>query len=137
MTALSLLFLLITLPLNALPLLGSALFICINGMTFGWGLHSSYFSMKGLGFSQQLQFVRKHWKDYMAFGASALILSMIPLLNLLTVWTNIVGSGMSSLLYSPPYSLLSSHSSPSLLLRCLHPLLLSLLFSTLLPQHFG
>lgn len=94
MAGLSFLIFFVTLPLNALPILGSVMFMCLNGMTFAWGLHASYFSMKGLSFHQQLAFVRSNWKEYMAFGTSAIGLSMIPLLNLLLVWTNIVGAAL-------------------------------------------
>eukprot|EP01102_Stenamoeba_stenopodia_P010451 TRINITY_DN3149_c0_g1_i2.p1 TRINITY_DN3149_c0_g1~~TRINITY_DN3149_c0_g1_i2.p1 ORF type:complete len:274 (+),score=66.02 TRINITY_DN3149_c0_g1_i2:479-1300(+) len=93
-TVLSFIVFLVTLPLNALPIVGSAAFFALNGLLFGWSLHSSYFSLKKLTFSQQFTFIKKNWKDYMAFGASALLLLLVPLANFAIVYTNIVGAAL-------------------------------------------
>ncbi len=44
--------LVITSPLNLIPILGTILYIYINGYYYGWSLHCRYFDILGLTFAQ-------------------------------------------------------------------------------------
>lgn len=48
--------LIITSPLNLIPILGTILYIYINGYYYAWSLHCRYFDLIGLTFSQGLIF---------------------------------------------------------------------------------
>lgn len=58
---------LITLPLNLFPVLGTALFLCINGHRAGPGWHARYFQLKGLDRTRRTAFVEKHRPEYTAY----------------------------------------------------------------------
>jgi hypothetical protein len=48
--------LIITSPLNLIPILGTILYIYVNGYYYSWSLHCRYFDLLGLTFAQGLFF---------------------------------------------------------------------------------
>lgn len=55
-----------TLPLNLLPVLGTASFLCINGHRAGPGWHARYFQLKGFDNTKRVAFVESHRAEYTA-----------------------------------------------------------------------
>lgn len=82
----------LTFPLNLIPILGTILFLYINSYYYSWSLHYPYFHSIGLTFQQGRHFVQTNEKSYRQFGFVALILELIPLINILSPITNLIGS---------------------------------------------
>lgn len=57
---------LLTLPLNMLPVLGTAVFLFVNGYRAGPSWHARYFQLKGWDAPQRKGFVRAHRPEYTA-----------------------------------------------------------------------
>lgn len=57
----------LTLPLNAVPAIGSVVFLYLNGETAGPGYHSRYFDLKGYNKAQRAEHISKHSAEYTAF----------------------------------------------------------------------
>lgn len=57
----------LTLPLNAIPALGTAMFLVINGQSSGPSAHARYFQLKGFSASQREAFVEKRRGAYTAY----------------------------------------------------------------------
>ncbi|CAF0870474.1 unnamed protein product [Rotaria sp. Silwood1] len=84
----------LTCPLNIIPILGTILYIYINGYYYAWSLHCRYFDLIGLTFAQGKHYVEENRSDYTRFGIVAVLFEMIPFLNLITPITNIIGSAL-------------------------------------------
>jgi len=82
----------VTLPLNALPIIGTIVYFLINGLMIGWNAHNFYFETKDLSIRQQLKYVMSNWVDYLSFGIASIVLDLIPVFNFFLVYTNITGS---------------------------------------------
>lgn len=92
---LSFLLLLCTIPLNAIPVIGTVLFLFINGFTLAWGLQDSFLVSKGMTLPNQWQYMRSgSWRGYTAFGFSAIILDLLPFFNIVFIYTNVVGAAL-------------------------------------------
>ncbi|ORX93252.1 hypothetical protein K493DRAFT_316106 [Basidiobolus meristosporus CBS 931.73] len=85
---------LVTIPLNFIPVIGSAVFFIINGTGLASKLHTSYFDLKGWDKQRRAQFIKKHEMEYYGFGGAALILDMVPIVNVCFLLTNIVGAAL-------------------------------------------
>ena len=84
-----------TLPLNLIPVVGTVIWLFINGRCYTWDLHSHYHKeLKHRSFNAQRQFVKKHWYGYHMFGMQAMALELIPLANVLFIYTNCVGAAL-------------------------------------------
>ena len=83
-----------TSPLNLIPILGTILYIYVNGYYYAWSLHCRYFDLLGLTFLQGKHYVEQNRSDYQQFGVLAVLLEMIPFLNLITPITNVIGSAL-------------------------------------------
>ncbi|KAI0773283.1 hypothetical protein BD413DRAFT_472964 [Trametes elegans] len=84
----------LTLPLNAIPALGTVLFLLYNGYNGGPGWHSRYFQLKGLTKAQRASFVENRRAEYTAFGMVTLLFNFVPLVGLLFSFTNTVGAAL-------------------------------------------
>ena len=85
----------ITLPLNLIPVVGTALWLFINGRNYTWDAHSHYHKeLKGRNFRAQRKFVHSHWYGYHMFGMQAMAFELIPLANVLFLFTNTVGAAL-------------------------------------------
>ncbi|CAF1022238.1 unnamed protein product [Rotaria sordida] len=84
----------LTSPLNIIPIFGTILYIYINGYYYAWSLHCRYFDLIGLTFAQGKHFVEQNRLDYTRFGIVAILFEMIPFLNIITPITNVIGSAI-------------------------------------------
>ncbi|GJJ71227.1 CysZ protein [Entomortierella parvispora] len=87
--------LLLTLPLNLVPVLGQVIYAGINGwiLTFGMRFHYDV-EIRNYSVSQSKSEAWKRRSDFVGFGGIAVLLELIPLANLLFMWTNIVGCAL-------------------------------------------
>ncbi|KAI8891100.1 hypothetical protein K501DRAFT_328225 [Backusella circina FSU 941] len=89
------LLLILTAPLQLIPFAGTALACYISGWPTAWSHHLHYdLEFRGLKVSESS---KKAWTDkwsYTHFGAVACLLELIPILNILFVWTNFIGSAL-------------------------------------------
>lgn len=86
--------LIILAPLHLIPIVGSMLFSYMNGYLYAWSMHLHYFDLKAWGFQRGKSFVYRNRSAYTNFGAAAIGLEMIPILNFLTPFTNVIGSAL-------------------------------------------
>jgi len=87
--------LLITLPLHAIPVLGTLIYCYINGWVMAWGHQIHYHvEIKEWPIKQSLKFAWKNRGDYSAFGFVAVALELIPIANFIFFWTNVVGAAL-------------------------------------------
>ncbi|KAL7684823.1 hypothetical protein Plhal304r1_c034g0107801 [Plasmopara halstedii] len=91
---LRLVLLIVTLPLNLLPIVGSIMYAWLNGTILAWEYHLRYFEFKNFTYAQQKAFINEHKLEYSSFGMQALLMEMIPGLGSLFVFTNAVGSAL-------------------------------------------
>lgn len=64
-------------------------------ISFSWGHHIHYdLEFRGLSVSQSRRLAWKHRSAYCQFGTVAVALELIPLFNLLFMWTNVVGAAL-------------------------------------------
>ncbi|KAI1319684.1 hypothetical protein EDD11_003378 [Mortierella claussenii] len=89
------LVLIITLPINIIPVLGQMVFVAINGWILTFGLRFHYDAeIRNISVLQSRREAWQRRKEYTAFGSVAVGLEMVPIANLLLVWTNIVGCAL-------------------------------------------
>eukprot|EP00011_Vannellida_sp_DIVA3-517-6-12_P009240 CAMPEP_0114616126 /NCGR_PEP_ID=MMETSP0168-20121206/6526_1 /TAXON_ID=95228 ORGANISM="Vannella sp., Strain DIVA3 517/6/12" /NCGR_SAMPLE_ID=MMETSP0168 /ASSEMBLY_ACC=CAM_ASM_000044 /LENGTH=391 /DNA_ID=CAMNT_0001827231 /DNA_START=125 /DNA_END=1297 /DNA_ORIENTATION=- len=91
----SLVLFVVTFPLNFIPVLGTLGFCMINGYFMAWRMQRKYMLRKGLNFKEQTHYVfRLRPADFLAFGTVCMLLDLIPLIDILLVYTNIVASAL-------------------------------------------
>jgi len=85
---------LLTLPLNILPILGQVLYALINGHFYAWSLHQDYLTIHGFrNFREQHEIVKSNtW--YQSFGPVALFAEIIPLFGVLFFFSNAAGAAL-------------------------------------------
>ncbi|KAJ4194152.1 hypothetical protein NW755_002913 [Fusarium falciforme] len=76
------------LPLNAIPVVGTAIFITIQGRNRGKGVHDRYFQLKRWSAPKRSDWLNKNVGPYTAFGLVATLLEMIPLASMFFTFTN-------------------------------------------------
>ncbi|TYZ57175.1 hypothetical protein PybrP1_013137 [[Pythium] brassicae (nom. inval.)] len=86
--------LIVTLPLNLIPIVGTLAWIWLNGTILAWEYHLYYFELKNLKYAQQKEFVAAHKAQYSAFGMQAMFIEMIPFFGTLFLFTNAVGAAL-------------------------------------------
>ncbi|KAF4316626.1 hypothetical protein BBO99_00006298 [Phytophthora kernoviae] len=86
--------LIISLPLNLIPVVGTLLFAWLHGSLLAWEYHLFYFDLKGLTFKQQQRWIRQRKWQYSSFGMQALLLQMIPLVGPLFIFSNTCGAAL-------------------------------------------
>ncbi|KAE8994954.1 hypothetical protein PR003_g25744 [Phytophthora rubi] len=91
---LRLVLLIVTLPLNLLPIVGSVIYAWLNGTILAWEYHLLYFEFKNFSYGQQKAFINEHKVQYSSFGMQALLMEMIPGVGSLFVFTNAVGAAL-------------------------------------------
>lgn len=85
---------LLSLPLNAIPAVGTAFFLLYNGRHAGPAAHSRYFQLLSLSKDAQAEFVRERQGAYTAFGATSLALSIIPVIGAFFAFSNAAGAAL-------------------------------------------
>ncbi|KAM5346728.1 hypothetical protein ACJ41O_009733 [Fusarium nematophilum] len=76
------------LPLNAIPIVGTVIFIIIQGRNRGKGVHGRYFQLKQWSAPKRTDWLNKNVGPYTAFGLVATLLEMIPLASMFFTFTN-------------------------------------------------
>ncbi|KAF9986491.1 hypothetical protein BGZ75_001752 [Mortierella antarctica] len=87
--------LIVTLPVNVIPILGQMAFATVNGWVLTFGLRFHYDAeIRNITVLQSRREAWQRRQEYTGFGAVGVGLEMIPVANLLFVWTNIVGAAL-------------------------------------------
>ena len=89
----SLIILVMTMPLNVIPVVGQIVFCLINGPMMAMGLQDGFMLDKGMRLGEQFSYVRHNLSRYLAFGFVAMLLIMIPGINVAFLFTNLIGAG--------------------------------------------
>ncbi|KAI1370727.1 hypothetical protein F4677DRAFT_437638 [Hypoxylon crocopeplum] len=82
------------LPLNFIPVVGTVIFIFLQGRTRGSSVHVRYFQLKGWSSSRQRDWLEHHAGPYATFGTIATLLEMVPVLSMFFIFTNTVGAAL-------------------------------------------
>jgi len=82
------------LPLNFIPIVGTVLFIVLQGKRFGPASHARYFQLKKMGGHRQQEFVEQRRGAYTSFGIAATMLEMVPFVGIFFAFTNTVGAAL-------------------------------------------
>ncbi|KAI1212820.1 uncharacterized protein F4807DRAFT_414695 [Annulohypoxylon truncatum] len=82
------------LPLNFIPVVGTIIFIFLQGRSRGNTIHDRYFQLKGWSSPQQQDWIKRHAGPYTTFGTIATLLEMIPVLSMFFAFTNAAGAAL-------------------------------------------
>ena len=82
------------LPLNFIPVVGTVIFIILQGKRFGPQAHARYFQLKQMSKHQREEFVEKRKAAYTSFGVPAVLLELIPFIGIFFAFTNTVGAAL-------------------------------------------
>jgi len=100
------------LPLNFIPVVGTAIFIILQGRRFGPNAHARYFQLKQMNAKQQEEYVKQREAAYTryvlymnterlvltrflnSFGVPATLLEMVPVVGIFFAFTNTVGAAL-------------------------------------------
>ncbi|KAI1809999.1 hypothetical protein GGS20DRAFT_569339 [Poronia punctata] len=82
------------LPLNFIPVVGTIIFILVQGRTRGTSVHDRYFQLKGWSSAQQQDWLEHHKAPYTSFGVIATLLEMVPGISMFFAFTNTVGAAL-------------------------------------------
>lgn len=85
---------LITLPLNLIPGVGTAIFLLLNGRKAGPAAHNRYFQLKQFDKKAKQQFIEQRSGAYTSFGAASILLGLIPLFGPATAFTSAAGAAL-------------------------------------------
>ncbi|KAG0251508.1 hypothetical protein DFQ27_008715, partial [Actinomortierella ambigua] len=89
------LVLIITLPVNVIPVFGQILFAVLNGWVFTFACRFHYNNdIRNISISDGRREAWANRKSYTSFGSVAVGLEMVPFANLIFMWTNIVGCAL-------------------------------------------
>ncbi|CAN8100594.1 unnamed protein product [Discula destructiva] len=82
------------LPLNFIPIVGTVVFIALQGRNRGYIVHDRYFQLKRWSSSQKAAWLQEHVAPYSAFGTVATLFEMIPFVGIFFSFTNSVGAAL-------------------------------------------
>ncbi|KAF7589797.1 hypothetical protein BBP40_003859 [Aspergillus hancockii] len=85
---------LIYLPLNFIPVVGTALYAYMQGKKLGPVAHSRYFQLKGWNEKEKDTWVENYRGAYTGLGMASFVLEMIPFASLAFSFTNTVGAAL-------------------------------------------
>lgn len=86
--------LVLCLPLNFIPYVGTPAFILITGARLGTFAHYRWFELRGLDKRERKIAIRNRSWDYTWFGTVAMILGLIPVLSFFFLVTSTAGSAL-------------------------------------------
>ena len=84
----------ITFPLNFIPLIGPVLWCLANGFFVAWDVMDAYFDHHKLTFRETFSFCWARALPFTLFGSVALALTMIPFLGILFLYTDFVAASL-------------------------------------------
>lgn len=102
------------LPLNFIPVVGTGIFILLQGRNRGKLVHGRYFQLKRWSSSQRSDWLEKHTGPYTAFGLVATVLEMIPLASMFFTYTNTVGAALWAADIEAKNTSMTDSTAPSL-----------------------
>jgi uncharacterized protein involved in cysteine biosynthesis len=102
------------LPLNFIPVVGTVIFIIVQGRTRGWTVHDRYFQLKKWSASQREQWLKEHTGAYSGFGTVATLLELVPFANILFSFTNTVGAALWAADLEKKENAMTSGTAPGL-----------------------
>ncbi|KAF1983750.1 hypothetical protein K402DRAFT_396230 [Aulographum hederae CBS 113979] len=82
------------LPLNFIPVVGTVLFIILQGKKTGPNAHARYFQLKSMSSRQKEVFIEERKAAYTSFGVLATLLEMVPVVGIVFAFTNTVGAAL-------------------------------------------
>ncbi|SMY29732.1 unnamed protein product [Zymoseptoria tritici ST99CH_1A5] len=82
------------LPLNFIPVVGTVMFVGLQGRRYGPSAHDRYFQLKGMNTAQKEEFVEKRTGPYTLFGIPAVLLETIPVAGIFFAFTNACGAAL-------------------------------------------
>ncbi|KAK4982633.1 hypothetical protein LTR66_009170 [Elasticomyces elasticus] len=82
------------LPLNFIPVVGTVLFVILQGRRYGPAAHSRYFQLKGMNASSKEKWIQERQAAYASFGVPAVLLEMVPIAGIFFAFTNTVGAAL-------------------------------------------
>ncbi|KAL0632160.1 hypothetical protein Q9L58_008953 [Maublancomyces gigas] len=85
---------LVWLPLNFIPVVGTAIFIFVQGRKLGPTYHARYFQLKNYNAGQRSTFVEQNKPAYISFGTVAMLLQLVPIVSIMFAYTNTVGAAL-------------------------------------------
>lgn len=85
---------LLYLPLNFIPVVGTLIFIILQGKNMGPAAHKRYFDLKRFNSRQRADFVEEKRGAYTSFGVVTSVLELIPVASILFTFTNTVGAAL-------------------------------------------
>ncbi|KAI1131057.1 hypothetical protein F5Y10DRAFT_234582 [Nemania abortiva] len=104
----------IYLPLNFIPVVGTIIFIVLQGRTRGKSVHGRYFQLKGWSSSQQRDWLEQHNGPYTTFGTIATLLEMVPVVSTFFAFTNTVGAALWAADIEQKNTTLTAGTAPNL-----------------------
>ncbi|CAZ82075.1 unnamed protein product [Tuber melanosporum] len=94
LTVKSLVSYLIWLPVNFIPIVGTVVFIFVQGRKLGPTYHARYFQLKSYSNQQKNAFVERNMPAYIGFGTASMLLQLTPIVSILFSYTNTVGAAL-------------------------------------------
>lgn len=82
------------LPLNFIPVVGTVMFILLQGKRNGPNAHNRYFQLKKMNKSTREDWVEQRQGAYTSFGVVATLLEMVPIVGIFFAFTNTVGAAL-------------------------------------------
>ncbi|KAK1991105.1 hypothetical protein LX36DRAFT_675470 [Colletotrichum falcatum] len=86
--------LVVFLPLNFIPVVGTPAFIVITGTRMGKLSHYRWFQLRGLSKKEAKKEIKSRTWEYVWFGTVAMILELIPVLSFFFLLTTSAGAGL-------------------------------------------
>lgn len=85
---------LLYLPLNFIPVVGTLLFLTLQGKKMGQNALDRYFELKQFSHKQREEWLEVHEGDYISFGMACSLLEMVPFASFVFSCTNTVGAAL-------------------------------------------
>ncbi|PMD25642.1 hypothetical protein NA56DRAFT_641951 [Hyaloscypha hepaticicola] len=82
------------LPLNFIPVVGTVIFVLLQGRTRGNSVHTRYFQLKKWSKPQIDEWLKENTAPYTAFGTVATLLELIPVASIFFAFSNTVGAAL-------------------------------------------
>ncbi|KAI9373256.1 hypothetical protein BJX61DRAFT_389136 [Aspergillus egyptiacus] len=85
---------LVMLPLNFVPVVGTLVYVYVNGKRVGVGLHERYFALRGMSDAERREWVEGRRGGYTGLGMAAVVLEMVPFVSMVFEVSNAVGAAL-------------------------------------------